>query len=499
MITGIEVNVLGDYGPFSRMGKCIGYKVTIGNSTYLVDCGLPLFQTVGGNGLKAIKGAIITHCHDDHKRWFTDLILFNKYATDIGFKVQLLTTEEINGEIFRASGTAIDRSFSANLKQGVIDIEYEDYIDHTIIGPKAKYKIVSKDMGNGHYCYLASDSEGNPLSPDMAKIIISKKTGRPRLLFKDPDYKEWVEPEVFYPFSSPVFYESDKNVYHDKEGFTIEAFKASVWHGIPGIGIKFKTAEETLIFSSYTVHNVKLWEQLYTEKKQQRHTLSKKEFESAAVIYGDINDYIERVWSEERFHAAMNDYSNGVVINDIAVRNSIVHTDYRLLENTVLKKERTILTHSPDQLVSEWVLCDTEKHYKIVKNEFYEVVDGRLHPCNADIYYKDIGKYYVGYKNPNGRYAVCEDSGILFLHGNTKHFSGKKIFSVDLYEDIGGKYYPALENDKVRYHKRPDGKIECIIYDKYCSSGAIVENMRGNLISIADDETHTADEIHCHG
>ena len=138
MITGIEVNVLGDYGPFSRMGKCIGYKVTIGNSTYLVDCGLPLFQTVGGNGLKAIKGAIITHCHDDHKRWFTDLILFNKYATDIGFKVQLLTTEEINGEIFRASGTAIDRSFSANLKQGVIDIEYEDYIDHTIIGPKAK-------------------------------------------------------------------------------------------------------------------------------------------------------------------------------------------------------------------------------------------------------------------------------------------------------------------------------------------------------------------------
>ena len=34
--------------------------------------------------------------------------------------------------------------------------------------------------------------------------------------------------------------------------------------------------------------------------------------------------------------------------------NSIVHTDYEKLHNTVLKKDRTILTHGPDRFVSEW-------------------------------------------------------------------------------------------------------------------------------------------------
>ena len=53
------------------------------------------------------------------------------------------------------------------------------------------------------------------------------------MLFKDPDYKEWVEPESFYPFSSTVFYEEEQNVYRDKEGFTVQAIKAAVWHGSP--------------------------------------------------------------------------------------------------------------------------------------------------------------------------------------------------------------------------------------------------------------------------
>ena len=42
MMDGITIRVLGDYGPFSRMGKSIGYQVTIGQSSYLVDCGSPL-------------------------------------------------------------------------------------------------------------------------------------------------------------------------------------------------------------------------------------------------------------------------------------------------------------------------------------------------------------------------------------------------------------------------------------------------------------------------
>ena len=37
MSDGITVKVLGDFGPFSRMGKSIGYQVTIGKSSYLID------------------------------------------------------------------------------------------------------------------------------------------------------------------------------------------------------------------------------------------------------------------------------------------------------------------------------------------------------------------------------------------------------------------------------------------------------------------------------
>lgn len=76
MNDGITVKILGDYGPFSRMGKSIGYQIVIGGASYLIDCGAPLFQQIGGHGLKEIRGLIITHCHDDHKRWFTDLALY---------------------------------------------------------------------------------------------------------------------------------------------------------------------------------------------------------------------------------------------------------------------------------------------------------------------------------------------------------------------------------------------------------------------------------------
>ena len=106
---------------------------------------------------------------------------------------------------------------------------------------------------------------------------------------------------------------------------------------VPAIGIKITTDKETLVFSSDTVHDKELWIQLYTEKKIQKLNMSKKEFESAPVIYGNINDYIERVWSEERYIKATNDFNNAVVIHDIAGRNSIVHTDYEKLKTSFLQ------------------------------------------------------------------------------------------------------------------------------------------------------------------
>ena len=100
MTDGITLRILGDFGPFSRVGKSIGYKITIGTSNYLLDCGSPLFQQIGGHGIKEITGLIITHCHDDHKRWFTDLALFNMYASDADAgKIFLLTSEDVHNEL----------------------------------------------------------------------------------------------------------------------------------------------------------------------------------------------------------------------------------------------------------------------------------------------------------------------------------------------------------------------------------------------------------------
>jgi hypothetical protein len=181
-----------------------------------------------------------------------------------------------------------------------------------------------------------------PIYQAKAKIVISNKSKRPRMLFKDPHSREWVEPDSFYPFSSGIFYEEDKNVYRDEEeGLTLEAVKEHAWHGIPVIGLKIQAGEDTLIFSSDTINDVHLWKELYTEKHAQRISMPQKDFESASVIYGDINDFIERVWSEERYEEAIRAFEDAVVIHDVCTEPTAVHTHYRLLQSSSLRKERT--------------------------------------------------------------------------------------------------------------------------------------------------------------
>ncbi len=480
MTDSIIVKILGDYGPFSRMGKSIGYQITIGQSNYLIDCGAPLFQQIGGHGLKNINGLIVTHCHDDHKRWFSDLALFNMYAPDFRCKVLFLTSEDLNEELKKASGPSLDRSLS-NDSKSVVDIGYDEYFNFNIIGPRARYRIVSVDEGGGKKGTYIIDRNGNKVHPDIAKVIINNKTKRPRMLFKDPNYGEWVEPESFYPFSSKVFYEEEQNIYTDKEGFTIQAIKSPVWHGIIGIGIKIKTDKETLVFSSDTVDDKELWIKLYTEKRTQRLNMSRREFESSHVIYGDINDYIERIWSEERYKNAVNAFNEAVVIHDVSGRNSVVHTDYENLKYISLSKYKTILTHSPDKMTSEWVLSNSGKTYKIKDGKFYEVVSDNLFTMEADIYHKESGRYYVGYRNEKGKYLVYENMGLLGLASGEIPDNYTPLYKVDLYEDISGRYFPKLDNNDAIYFERKDGKVEVIEFTENGSTGRIIEDCRGRI------------------
>jgi len=489
MTNGITVRILGDSGPFSRAGKSIGYLVTKGKSSYIIDCGAPLFQQIGGYGLKNIKGIIITHCHDDHKRWFTDLAIFYRYAFDITQKVPLIATEDVDAELIPMCGPALNRTLSGDSKE-VIDISYDCFVDHTIIGPRSKYRIVPREEGNGRIQLVILDGSGNIVGPGTAKIVIHKKTRRARMLFKDPDYQEWVEPESFYTFSSSVFYEEDKNIFRDPEGVTIEAVKAPVWHGIPNVGIKFMTQNETLFFSSDTVHDTKLWKKLCSEKKHQNLRMPRNEFEAASVIYGDINDYIERTWSEERFREAIGSFENAVVIHDVSTRDTIVHTSYDMLAYSALNKDMTILTHSPDTMTSEWALCSPEKEFRIVGRRYFEAVNGRLFPMDADIYHKEAGKYFAGYRNEEGKYAVYKHKGVLNISSGTG-VAGDLLFRVDLYEDVSGQYFPKLEKENAFYRKRKDGRIELVEVEVEGSTGRIMEDLRPVLTAFKKGDAET--------
>ncbi len=479
MSDGITLHILGDFGPFSRMGKSIGYQISVGGSTYLIDCGAPLFQQIGGHGLQKIKGLFVTHSHDDHKRWFSDLALFNMYAPDIDEKVFFFTSEKIHEEIMLSSSPALDRSLSRDSRK-VIDIPYEDYIDYRMIGPAARFRISSIDEGPGRTRLAIVDSKGEEAGPETAKIVFNSKTRRPRMLFKDPASGEWVEPESYYPFSSTIFYEEDRNIFTGK-GFTIEAIKSPVWHGVPAIGIKVSTGEETLIFSSDTVNNRELWEDLYRTKREQNLKMPKDEFESASIIEGDMNDYIERIWSRERFDAAVIAFKDAIVVHDITIGAGAVHTEYHKLDKAILDKEKVILTHSPDRITSEWVLSNADKYYMVRGGSYKEVVGGQPKEVNADLYHKEAGKYYVGYKNNEGKYTVYEKDGILNISDKEVDYLGKPIYKVDMYEDISGGYYPKLDDDNERYWEGCDGRVELIRLTEDGSIGKAVEDLRDRL------------------
>jgi glyoxylase-like metal-dependent hydrolase (beta-lactamase superfamily II) len=483
---GISMHVLGDNGPFSRVGKSVGYRLQIGQSVFLLDCGAPLFQQIGGHGLKEIEGLIITHCHDDHKRWFGDLALFFRYAPDMRKKLRLFTTEAVYYDLREASIPALTKGLSDDSKT-ITDVAFEDFIDYRVIGPRARYRIVAREEGNGKFGLAITDRQGNALPPDGAKIIINHETKKPRMLFRDPAYGEWIEPESFYSFSSSTFYEEDKNIYSG-DNYTIEAINAPVWHGVACTGVKIKKGKEALIFSSDTVHDKWLWRQLCSEKRPQELRMSKTEFESASIIYGDINDYIERIWSEERYAEAINAFEDAAVIHDISARNSVVHTDYERLKNTTLNKDRSLLAQCPDRFTSEWALCNAGKTYIVKGGRFHEVVGHKSYLLNGDIYHKEQGKYYVGYKSDKGRYTVYRQKGLLNLAAKDATSAGLPLYKVDLYEDISGGYFPALDDTDAAYFERSDGKVEIVKFHDQGSNGKIVEDQRERLAKARDEK-----------
>ncbi|MCK4911767.1 MAG: hypothetical protein KAR83_08995, partial [Thermodesulfovibrionales bacterium] len=475
-----EVWILGDFGPFSSTGKSIGYQVSIAGRKFLVDCGAPIFDIIGWDEISEIDGLIITHCHDDHKRWFTDIALYYYYSPHISKKLTLITADEVEEELVRSSKPAIDRSLSIDSER-MVDIAFEDYVEYRPMGPKTLYNITSKTPDGKRGKLRIVDPDGRALGPDRAKIVLSRKGGRARILFKDPDLKEWIEPETFYSYSSEAFYDSNRR-FIEGDGFTIESHKAPVWHGIPGTALKFKTKKDTVLFTSDTVHDVELWERLARKKHEQKlGGMARDDFESSEIIYGDINDFVERIWGPQRFEEAKATFADSAVIQDISLKDSVVHTDYTRIQRTVLDRERTILTHSPDNITTEWALCFSEKLYRIEGNRFLEKVGDDLFPFTGDLYHKTDGKLFIGVRKEDGRYSVYDDEGVLSVDMNGERPAGRFKYKVDLYQDIRGEYFPVIDGDDNEYRVRTDGKVELVKYTPKGSEGTVVKSIREKL------------------
>ncbi|MFH1024032.1 MAG: hypothetical protein V1809_11685 [Planctomycetota bacterium] len=479
---GIRVDVIGDAGPFSMIGRSIGYQVTVRGARYLVDCGAPVFQLLGVEGIKKVRGIVGTHSHEDHRRWFTDMALFKRYTPGINDRVRLITTEAIHDEFEKNSKGALERSLSADSKR-VVEIPYRFFVDPVVMGPRSRYRLMSvRKPGEEGPVWRVVDSRGEVVPPDRAKVVINPEANRPRMLLRDETTGEWVEPESFYDFADRRFYEADPNPFFDREaGLKIEAIKAPIWHGPPTIGVKFSTGKDTLVFSSDTHYDPALWEEMAGAKLPQKLGMGEDEFRGRHVIIGDINHYIERAWSRERLAAALEAYKNAVVIHDVADKRSIVHTDYKDIVH--LKAGRILLTHSPDRFVTTEPLASSGKAYQVIGSELFECVGEDLCHLDADAYFKNYEHYVVAYASPRGRHVlVRKEDGLLDLVPREDAGAAKVEKIVELLIDIQGRYFPHPGKGEP-YRVRPDGAVEKVEYTHAGSRGRVMSPLPRNVRS----------------
>jgi hypothetical protein len=475
----IIFDVMGNTSAFSLMGESSGYMITVNDRLYLLECGSPIFPSLGYKGIGDMKGIFASHSHEDHKRWFTDIVLFTFYNPLLKHKLKLISSEVVLEEFSKNSKAALERSLSTDSMR-IVDIPYEIMVEEIMIGPRSKYFVNLKtDMGVG-YKYRVEDRNGNVIGPEKAKIFINPAANRPRLLYKDDDSGEWVEPESYYPFSSRVFYEEDQNLFHDEAaGLTVKAIKSSAWHGVPTIAFKFMTKDNSLLFSADTVWKPSLWKKLYeTYRPQKFDVIKRKDFEKSSIIYGDINDFIERTWGKERYEKAMAAYEGSVIIHDVSRKNSIVHTDYQDIAHAPF--DNLVLTHSPDNLTSIRPILSSGKRIVLRDGRLFESVREELFPFDADVYIRHFSCNMVGYISEKGGHKIIEKDGL--LGAVDVDSPGEGLMRVDLYQDIRGEYFPALTRSDKYYRIRPDSKVEVVTSSVSSSSGKVVENMRPKLM-----------------
>jgi len=433
----LKIKILGDSGPFSKTGRSISYLIEIDDTAYILDIGSPVFQLLNFQQLNSISGVICTHPHDDHKRWLTDFLLYRKYVTPNQPKLRLLTGYALMDEIRVSSRISLEKTLSPNSEK-VVYLAYESFVDETRISPAPKYSIKQITENNSNE-YRVINSDGEIVKPDKAKVIVNRINNIPEILFFDEECGKWVNPEIYYSFSDSIFYKKSFPFIDEKSGMKITAVNAGTWHGITAVSIIVEYDNTKIYFSGDTVYNIDLWTKLYKNELTPKADLASSEFLNSYCIKGDLNDYIQLSWSEKRFCEALALYKEmDIIIHDSAAFNSIVHTDFCFCRD--FDKNKTMLTHNPDKYISFLPITYNDKQFAVKNKKIYEIADNNLYELNADYYIKMNGKFFAGYKDPNGMHAILTKNGAMDLVEYNNNY-GENAERIKLYEDVGGKYY----------------------------------------------------------
>ena len=460
----------------------------------LVDCGAPIFQLLTTEEIAEISGVILTHSHDDHRRWLGDLALYRRFVDPDRSKLKLFATEEVHEEYKELGRSVFERNLNETADR-VIETPYTSYFDLVTIGPRPKYSIVESIKEAGNRELVVRDRGGKRVGPDRAKIVLHPTAGRPRMLFNDPEEKIWVDPTVYYSQSDSRFYESEDNAYLDvNSGAKLSAFRDQCWHGPPNAGIRFEFGAERVVFGGDTAFDPNLWKRLVDERPVPSYgSCTRRDFVRATVLSGDINDFVERVWSVQRFESAISAYRDSVVFQDTATVRSVVHTDYVHIKRIkeMCEPARLICVHTPDRFASIEPMSFLDKSYFVFQNQIYEKVGDLLHPLDGDIYSKNLYKFFVGYRDPEGSWKVVEtaDCYLDVLPADADERSDERtLFRCRLVQDLHGGYYPVLTDSSESYRVRSDGRVECVQLTGEGSTGRVVDSAPRPVVDLVGTE-----------
>jgi hypothetical protein len=465
---GIGVHALGAADPFSKSGQSSAYWVRAGDSTLLIDAGAPLFELLTYPELAALDGVFVTHIHADHHRWLSDLAVFRRYNCRDAGPVKVFATETLHAQLRAVLGPILMTSLSID-RDRIVDLPYEAFIEPVVVGPRARFRIA---QAGG--VPRVVDAEGRPVPASDAKVVQTPLGGEPRLLMRDPASGAWVEPAVYYASDDPAFYDGDpRQGVPVGEGLTLRAVADHGWHGVPIAGAVVESTDGEMVgFSGDTAFDPELFRRL-ADARPNASACADPAFADAHFLRGNINDFLQRIWSERRFAAALDAFAGMTVFHDTAAAGSVVHTDYTAIGAL---SGSVVHVHVPDRFAALRPIARGGRRYQIVGGRLLEPVNGSLHEVTGDVFICEGDRYFIGTADPNGDMVVGrKPNGVLDVERADAHRSPDltEIFRATLVEDIGGRHFPRPAPDE-RYVERPDGRIERVTVSTTGSFGTVV-------------------------